>query len=35
MPSKEEEPTSAELMHQATVNLLRAAAECEGTYDGK
>jgi hypothetical protein len=35
MPSKEEGPTSEGLMHQATVDLLRASTKCDHTYEGK
>jgi hypothetical protein len=35
MPSEEEEPTSEELMHQATVDLLCASTKCDQTYEGK
>jgi hypothetical protein len=35
MPSEVEEPTSEEVMHKATVDLLRASTKCDRTYEGK
>jgi hypothetical protein len=35
MPTEEAEPTSEEVMHKRTVDLLRASTKCDRTYSGK